>query len=59
MSDSFKKLSRREFIALSGTVIGSLSVACAQKEPAKQAKQAEFPQWRVSTTRVSPLTPAG
>jgi sugar phosphate isomerase/epimerase len=44
MSDSFRKLSRREFIALSGTVIGSLSAACAQKEPAEQAKQAEFPQ---------------
>lgn len=44
MSDSFRKLSRREFIALSGTVIGSLSAACAQKEPAEQTKQAEFSQ---------------
>lgn len=48
MSDSFRKLSRREFIALSGTVIGSISVACAQKEPAVQAggapaRKVEFP----------------
>ncbi|MBW1696393.1 MAG: sugar phosphate isomerase/epimerase [Deltaproteobacteria bacterium] len=50
MGDSFSKLSRREFIALSGTVIGSISAACAKKEPEGQAEkpaaavQPEFPQ---------------
>jgi len=43
MGDYQKKISRRDFIVLSGTVIGSLTVACGRKEPAP-AQSYEFPE---------------
>jgi sugar phosphate isomerase/epimerase len=43
MGDYQRKISRRDFIVLSGTVIGSMTVACGSKEPAP-AQSYEFPE---------------